>query len=140
MLFGFNNNAPILLKILGFTTNDIPRFRDCFLKDNSIVIHTRTGGGNREYYENAETHKQNFYGDIADWEEYSVYNDDLRKHPNFVTDVDDDFDCTYANFFYSFPDEFKDDLIALAAKDEAHMPSDRWKALFKAMDESKSDE
>ena len=55
MLFGVNPAAPILLAMLDTTQDKIPRFRDIYIKDEYIVIHTRTGGGNREYYESRES-------------------------------------------------------------------------------------
>ena len=47
MLFGVNSAAPVLLATLGLTESDVPRFRDCHLNGEQIVIYTRTGGGNR---------------------------------------------------------------------------------------------
>lgn len=139
MLFGFNNQAPTLLACLRLNPNDIPRFRDCFLQGNTICIHTRTGGGNRDYYENEKTCRSNYpeYFDGKSDMPSGPWNDDLRAHPNYLTDVDDEFDCTYANFFFSFPEDFKADLEAVAAKTENHTPNEKWQLLFKKMDESK---
>jgi hypothetical protein len=84
MMFGVNKMYPILLKVLNLTLEDIGRFRDAFITENDeIAIYTRLGGGNREYYQ--ET--------IAN----------LRSHPNYKYDKDDDFDCTYATFYFSIP-------------------------------------
>lgn len=133
MLFGVNECAPVLLKILGFSHNDIPRFRNCFLHDNAIVIHTRTGGGNRDFYEEEGCAKENYGSDYE-----GPFNSDLRQHPNFITDSDDDFDSTYANFFYSYPQEYAEDLKALRESNEAHMPSEQWKSLFEQLDKEKN--
>lgn len=132
MMFGFNNFAPILLKVLDFNPSDIPRFRDCFIKDNTICIHTRTGGGNREFYDNLEGCQSNYpeYFTGSDTPAAGPWNDDLRKHPNYLTDCDDDFDCTYANFFFSFPEEFKTELQALSSDNKSLIPSEKWKKLF----------
>lgn len=111
MIFGVNRAAPMLLAVLGLKTNDIPRFRDCFLAGDRIVIHTRTGGGNRDYYSNSGLTKNAFY----------------------LYDEDDDFDSTYANFYFRFPDEYAEDLKALAAQNETHTPSEKWQALFQAI-------
>lgn len=113
MLFGVNSAAPILLKTLGITSGDVPRFRDCYVEGDTIVIHTRTGGGNREGYE--------------------AENDALTKIPGYVCDADDDYDCTYANFYYLFPAEYAADLKALSAKSEGHKPSEKWEALFDSL-------
>lgn len=114
MLFGKDINSDMLLKVLGINMNDIPRYRDCFLSgDGEICIHTRTGGGNREYYD--------------------TENKKLASHPNYLYDSDDEFDCTYANFFYSFPSEYEKDLKALELENEAYTPSEKWKLLSGCM-------
>lgn len=113
MLFGTNNAAPVLLAALGVTAGDVPRFRDCFISGDEIVIHTRTGGGNREAYEEE--------------------NDALCAHPCYLRDEDDDFDSTYANFYFKFPEEYAADLKALAEQSDSHTPSEKWQALFSAL-------
>ena len=113
MLFGVNNAAPVLLATLGLTVGDVPRFRDCYIEGDNIVIHTRTGGGNREYYE--------------------AENDELQSNPFYVRDEDDDFDCTYANFYYRFPDEYAEELKAMAANTESIKPSEKWTALLESL-------
>ncbi len=94
MLFGVNKYALPLLTALDLDPANIPRFRDCFLEKDSIVVLTRTGGGNREHY----------------LEENKV----MQDHPNYLYDEDEDFDCTYASFHFSFPDKHKADLMVLA--------------------------
>jgi hypothetical protein len=83
-LFNASRIAPLLLRVLGLTIDNIVRFRDAFLTDdNLIAIYTRLGGGNR--------------GD------YQCTIQKLRSHPNYIRDEDDDFDCTYATFYFSIP-------------------------------------
>jgi len=53
----------------------------------------------------------------------------LPKHPLYVRDVDDDFDCTYATIYFRFPDEYADDLKRLENK-EPFDPSARWIAML----------
>ena len=113
-LFGINEVAPMLLKCLALSPDDIPRFRDCYLNGEDIVIHTRTGGGNREDYEKE--------------------NAKLQAHPNYLRDEDDDFDCTYANFYFSFPKEYAEDLKAISQQRPDIKPSEKWQALFKERD------
>lgn len=50
MINGVNLSAFIFLPMLGKHPNEYPRFRDCFLgeDENSIVVFTRVGGGNRK--------------------------------------------------------------------------------------------
>lgn len=99
-LFGFNPYAPLLLPMLGVIPAQIPRFRDCFLKEEDgklvIVIHTRTGGGNRPYYD--EPNNENIEG---------PWNSDLRALPGFIRDEDSPYDTTYANFYFDVPESCK---------------------------------
>jgi len=122
MLFGENQAASILLKILNIEKSDIPRFRDCFLNDGFIIIHTHTGGGNRDFYD--EPNEENLEG---------PWNTTLKNNMYFVRDEDDDFDSTYANFYFSFPDEYKDDLDALSKGTENYKPSEKWQMVFEAI-------
>jgi hypothetical protein len=130
-LFGLNHRAPTLLACLGLHYSDIPRFRDCYLRDNAIVIYTRTGGENRLYYENLKSCRANYPEYFTEGKEHpsGPWNDDIRRHPQYVSDIDCDFDSTYAYFFFSFPDAYRDDLHAISAHEPDHTPSLKWKAL-----------
>jgi hypothetical protein len=91
MLFGTNPIAPVLKQVLRLDVEggyDTGRFRDIYIENDKIILYTRNGGGNRECYQ-----------DIIDL---------LAEHPNYITDYDDDFDCTYAYIEFSIPDEFKE--------------------------------
>lgn len=85
-LFGMNKNTSAILKLIGLNINFFARFRDVDLINNgeTVRVFTRTGGNNREYYQ-----------DI--WEE-------IRKDSNYITDYDDDFDCTYAYIEFKVPE------------------------------------
>ena len=100
MMFGSNPLAGITLSALDLTPNDVPRFRDAYFDadENRLVIYTRTGGGNREYYGQPDGY------DNEDYE--GPFNSDLERHPNYLFDEDDDFDCTYAYFYFSIPESF----------------------------------
>lgn len=141
MLFGVNQMAPVLLGALGMSAGQVPRFRDCYLDSEKkrIVIHTRTGGGNRDYYESEEScrdhHPEYFKGEGDD--PSGPWNADLRKHPQFLYDEDDDFDSTYADFYFSFPPDFAADLTAACENVETHRPSEKWQALFEALRQSR---
>ena len=78
-----------LLGMINLRPTQLGRYRDCyFSKDGErIIIFTRNGGNNR----------QNYQGVI----------DLLKKHPNYITDYDDDFDETYASIEFSIPEEHK---------------------------------
>lgn len=93
MLFGNNPLATAYLGMLNLSPTDVGRFRDCFLRKTDlgeiqIVVYTRNGGGNREEYEDV--------------------TDTLRAHPDYISDYDDDFDCTYASYVFRVPEQFKD--------------------------------
>ena len=50
MLFGMNPDTDKLLSLLDATREDFGRFRNVYMRDGYIVVHTRCGGGNREDY------------------------------------------------------------------------------------------
>ena len=88
MLFGVDPNADVILAILGLKKSDIERFRDCGFTENGIMVYTRTGGWNRHDYPN-EALINNLY--------YSY-------------DEDDNFDSTYATYYFNIPEEIKEDV------------------------------
>lgn len=134
MMFGTNSRSGVLLACLGISENDVPRFRDCFLDGDKIVIHTRTGGGNRDYYESEEECRSN-YPDYFDGEDdpSGPWNDDLRSMPTYLYDEDDDYDCTYANFYFSIPKEFEEDIAMIAEGSATLKPSEKWQLLLETL-------
>lgn len=116
MLFGSNVFAEPLLKILGLTKEETGRFRDCYLSDaNTIVVYTRNGGGNRE--------------------EYQSVIDKLKKHPNYIKDYDDDFDCTYCYIEFNVPEQFKEFMAKLSEeKGVGKNPNDKWDQMMENKD------
>ena len=119
MLFGINSAADVLLHIIGIDKTSIPRFRDCFIKDGHIVIYTRTGGGNRDFYEKA--HDENPDG---------PWNSNMYENEYFFRTADADYDRTYAYFYFTFPDEYKDELEAIDHRFENYTPSEKWATLI----------
>ena len=137
MLFGVNPAFPILLKALnliyhGKTLNikgkyDPGRFRDIYLsgEGDKILLYTRNGGGNRDCWEedgcpnfDSNTGKYLANGRLIDSRDIGkpenhdpsclVYvNWHLQQHPLYITDYDDDFDCTYATFEFRVPDSLQ---------------------------------
>lgn len=116
MLNGANPATFFILPMLGQHPDFYGRFRDCWVnarqwtlgedgmpvmeikKDgdeeedaepNTIYVFTRLGGGNRE--------------------DYQETIDAIRALPEYLTDYDDEFDCTYATFVFSVPEKFKAD-------------------------------
>lgn len=126
-LFGQNSAAPELLSMLGLKTEDMGRFRDCFLKRResgplSIIIFTRNGGGNRSAYE-ATTNA-------------------LRAHPEYLSDFDDDFDSTYASYEFKVPlkHEARAEELALGGALPAEMPMQRFHGLIERLKSDAKDE
>jgi len=109
LFHGENSFANMLLFILGTTKDQIPRYRDCYWDGSQIVIYTRTGGGNRKYYESRQCCKENYpeYFKGEDDPPRGPWNEDLRKLPGYIKDEDDSYDSTYALFHFSVPEEFK---------------------------------
>lgn len=94
LLHGFDPNADPILGALGLTPSQIERFRDAlFSKDGDayvIEVLCRTGGGNRSDYPNAA----------------------LTAHPLYLRDFDDEYDPTYAHYYFRIPESVLADLAA----------------------------
>ena len=88
MLFGTNENAPVLLGMIEVNKEYFARFRDIELTKAGEVIRvfTRIGGGNRE------SHKET-------WQK-------IRNHKLYIKDYDDSFDETYAYIEFRVPERF----------------------------------
>lgn len=118
MIFGSNVFAPMLLEMLGTNEDSIPRFRDCYIREGYIVIFTRTGGGNRDWYESQER----FNYEFPDEEYEGPFNEDLMKLPGYAFDRDDDFDNTYAEFFFKPSEECQKLIDQLSAVNGRSLP------------------
>jgi hypothetical protein len=112
MLFGENSSQrEFLLSILDLNDFDFGRYRDIFVTDEHIVVHTRNGGGNRDCYE--------YVFEAAE------------QHPLYSHDEDDDFDCTYANIYFRHPAGYEELLKELATG--TITPSEKWNILLTAL-------
>lgn len=109
MMFSANPASDLLLATLKLTRGDCGRFRNVFVADGKIAVYTRNGGGNRE-----------------------DYMPDFSEHPNYLYDEDDDFDCTYATIYFSFPAEYAEGLAKIQDK-EPFDPNQRWVDLFDSL-------
>lgn len=104
MMFGMNPNSDSILALLGFKKSDIERFRDCSIDAGNklISIYARTGGGNREGYPNKA----------------------LVSHVNHkYNEDDDDFDSTYATYYFDFPEGLSDDILKWCNYQENGIPA-----------------
>jgi hypothetical protein len=140
-LFGVNDMAPLLLKILDISPKGkwrAGRFRDIYLNEDGtrILLYTRNGGGNREHW--GDGYEEN--GECLC--PGCVIEKHLPKHPNYLCDYDDSFDCTYATIVFSVPEEYQEDLKKLA-KSPRLAPetiSERFKRLVADMEAGKKTE
>lgn len=110
MLHGVNPQAGVVLHLLGKTTEDFGRFRDAYITDTHLVVHTRCGGGNRESYEDVFV--------------------EMSEHPLYSYDQDDDFDCTYCDFYFTHPPSVAHVLKAIAKENPQATPAEKWQNLF----------
>lgn len=109
LIAGRNPSTAQFMQLLGKNTADFGRFRDVYIDNDYIVVHTRCGGGNREDY-------------IDMFEE-------MEMHPWYSHDEDCDFDNTYANLYFRIPDDQSQTLIKLL--DSGINPNDMWNSLLK---------
>lgn len=122
----------LLLAILGSPV--VARFRDAWVEKSDdgpvIAIYTRQGGGNRECFCESRN-------GVIDAEQhvpgscYAACNEALAAHPLYLRDADDDFDATYATFYFRAPGEARD-ILAEAAVEPVNM-SERWQAAIDRM-------
>lgn len=118
MIHGEQPLASVLLAMLEVKKEDVPRYRDCYLETEKkqIIIYTRTGGGNRDSYEDE--------------------NNALTKVLGYIEDYDNDFDRTFAHFCYAFPEKFKDDLEALCKETPNYNPTEAFMNFMKSLREA----
>ena len=115
MLFGKNPNSDRLMAMLKLdTVYPIGRFRDIFLNKSGtkIILYTRNGGGNREHYDS-----ENESGEECECTG-CIMTHYIPKHPNYIKDWDDYYDCTYAHVKYSVPEEFKEECKKMITGEE----------------------
>lgn len=122
MLHGQNPFAPVLFGWLNLSPDDVGRFRDIYLAKGAdgaprVVVFTRNGGGNREDHE--------------------AITDALRAHPLYVTDYDDDFDCTYASYEFRVPDVWR--AAAEGLMDDTPPPMERMRLLIEKLHAAPTD-
>lgn len=141
-IFGVNALAPLLLSCLGLTDERVPRFRDCYTDGDRIVIYTRTGGGNRDFYESEQSCRKNYPEYFQDDSSpQGPWNEDLRALPYYLRDEDDAFDATYAYFYFDFPPDFVHvrDWARAHAAVSTETPTERFQQLLNDLREHATD-
>jgi hypothetical protein len=120
-LHGYDKLAPALMKILNLDCDggyDTGRFRDIHLNADGtkIILLTRNGGGNREDYQGVIDH--------------------LATHPNYLSDYDDDFDCTYAYVEFSTPQEYLEQCKGLTTGEKLESIYDKFQKVIEQIKNS----
>ena len=136
LLFGQSNYADLLLAALGMTRSGFYRYRDAYLDAKGrIAVYTRGGGGNRECFCDAYAKDEDRTVDL-DGDKHApgcvvLKHRANRQHPAYLYNEDDDFDCTYATFYFAVPAEV--DREALAAVEPEMKREDVWAAFLDAL-------
>jgi len=107
MVFADGEKGLPLLVSLGFkSVGEVGRYRSSWIEKGDdgkprIAIYTRNGGMNREHWDDEKEAGPdcNCTGCVGTYT--------LPKHPNYIYNSDDDFDSTYATFYFSIPDNLK---------------------------------
>lgn len=120
MLFGINDDAPILLGMINTNMDYFDRFRDVELinSGNIIRVFTRLGGNNRHSYKDT-------------WNK-------IKRNEYYLKDYDDNFDNTYAYIEFSIPDKYKDTAKNMF-KNEPMSFEDKFKKELKDMNNPNSE-
>jgi len=113
MIRGYNPLVSVIFQMMDIESPEgIPRFRDAYFKwkdiykqEPIIVILTRTGGGNRETYESPHLRVD------GGCHYMGPFNSDMRKLSGFIEDENDEFDSTYALFYYKVPEDYVKEAI-----------------------------
>lgn len=101
MINGVNPSTFLIFPTLEMGHPDnFPRFRDCFLDEEYIVVYCRMGGDNGNCWEDG---KENC-------ECLGCRAMQLEKRKDFVSRKNDEFDNTYCEFTFRIPEKFKNDI------------------------------
>ncbi len=100
MVHGENPNADKLLAMLGMAREEFGRFRDAYLNGDGteIIVYTRIGGDNRDYYD-------------------KVF-EDMENSDYYIQDYDDEYDETYCYFRFDVPKKYLKETKGAATGEE----------------------
>lgn len=109
VVFGTFPEAPVVLYMLDKRPNDFGRFRDAWIEKTEegevrFAVYTRNGGGNRESF--PEVFKE------------------MAENPLFLSERDDNFDATYATFYFKPPENALEKLRELGKREGFEVPDD----------------
>lgn len=127
------DRVSFVLNVIGLEPADCGRLRDAWFErwtdgeQEQIVaaLYTRNGGGNREHYDDNTDEGPwcNCTGCIAEYR--------LPAQAYYLRDADDEFDSTYATFYFAVPAEH-----VAVVRDYAGEPinmSERWLAAIESI-------
>ncbi len=116
MLLGQNKHSDRLLEILELGSKyPIREYQDIYLNSDGteIILYTHSGGLARYHY----------WSDEDSGDECSctgcIMTYQVFKHPNYLEDDDDTFNCGYAYVYYSVPDKYKDECRMMSQKEKS---------------------
>jgi hypothetical protein len=121
IIHGTNPMMGLVLALLGKPPGYFGRLRDAWVEgceDGSCVlaVYTRNGGGNREHYNDTpEGPECDCTGCIASYR--------LPADPLYISDSDDDYDCTYATFRFRVPDDAEAKIREQAQREGITLPA-----------------
>ena len=122
ILFGVNPNYEQILTALNLTKEEVPRFRDAYLTEREgkqvIAIHTRMGTGNRGHWDyDSDTNEGIECKCNGCRAQYG-----LAQHPAYIADEDDNFDYTYATYYFQMPNHL--------TGESSTTPAEKWNAFL----------
>ena len=99
MICGNNKHDDVALEMAGLTDKNLGRYRDAYfeMKDDEliVVVYTRNGCGNRDCIYDDSNDSDEEKCEVLDTACYGcVITRADEFFPNFISDKDDDFDCT----------------------------------------------
>ncbi len=121
MVHGSNPALGLVLALLDKPASHFGRLRDAWVEgqeDGSCIlaVYTRNGGGNREHCGDAEEGLEcGCTGCIASYS--------LPADPLYISDSDDDYDCTYATFRFRVPEDAEVRIREQAQRENIELPA-----------------
>ena len=132
LVHGNSAQAPLVIYLLGKDAGYFGRFRDAWVEKREdgalrLAVYTRNGGGNREHYNDEKEAGPgcDCTGCIGTYR--------LPADPAYLADRDDDYDCTYATFYFRVPEDADARIAALAKEQNIELPAG-WKLADVAQD------
>lgn len=152
MMFGHYPAAAVLRAMLDLEPEGrwpVGRFRDIYPEQHDgslyIVLYTRNGGGNRNCW-TQDSPADRTPVSLGESGEFAcscpgcTVETIIKKHPLYVTDWDDDFDCTYAYVRFRIPDRFQEEVRMLLDIGGKREPQKMFFEMLEKLKSGKSDD